>query len=124
MATSLPRGPEPPPESLLDALREATLTGRYAPGTRLVQDDLAAAFGVSRIPLREAPRRLEGEGLVIISPNRGAIVRPLAPKDIVDLYDLRLALESLAVRRAAERYADIRESTARRQEEAKAAVAS
>ena len=85
-----------------------------------MQDDLAETFRVSRIPLREALRRLEGEGLVIISPNRGAIVRPLAPKDIVDLYDLRLALETLAVRRAAERYADVRASTARRHAEAKA----
>ena len=79
MAVTLGHGPEPRSESLLDAMREAILTGRYAPGTRLVQDDLAAAFGVSRIPLREALRRLEGEGLVVISPNRGAIVRPLAP---------------------------------------------
>jgi DNA-binding GntR family transcriptional regulator len=102
---------EPRSESLVDALREAILTGRYAPGTRLVQEDLAEAFGVSRIPLREALRRLEGEGLVLISPNRGAIVRPLAPKDVVDLYDLRLALESLAIRRAAERFADLRGST-------------
>lgn len=102
---------EPRSETLVDALRESILTGRYAPGTRLVQEDLAEAFGVSRIPLREALRRLEGEGLVVISPNRGAVVRPLAPKDVVDLYDLRLALESLAIRRAAERYADLREPT-------------
>jgi len=59
MAMTAARGPEPRSESLLDALREAILTGRYAPGTRLVQDDLAAAFGVSRIPLRAALRRLE-----------------------------------------------------------------
>lgn len=118
----LTRAPETRFETLVDELREAILTGRYRAGERLVQEDLAEAFRVSRIPLREALRRLEGEGLVIISPNRGAIVRPLAPKDIVDLYDLRLALETLAVRRAAERYADVREVTARRQEEATAAV--
>ena len=118
------RAPETRFEALVDALREAILIGRYRAGERLVQDDLAEAFGVSRIPLREALRRLEGEGLVIISPNRGAIVRPLAPKDIVDLYDLRVALETLAVRRAAERYADVRPSTRRRQAEATAAVAS
>src|SRR6202165_4723685 len=100
MAWSLPRPPEPRSESLVDALRDGILTGRYAPGTRLVQEDLAVAFGISRIPLREALRRLEGEGLVVISPNRGAIVRPLSPKDVVDLYDLRLALEGLALRRA------------------------
>jgi DNA-binding GntR family transcriptional regulator len=116
------RAPETRFETLVDGLRDAILTGRYRAGERLVQDDLAETFRVSRIPLREALRRLEGEGLVIISPNRGAIVRPLAPKDIVDLYDLRLALETLAVRRAAERYYDIRASTAQRHAEAKAAI--
>jgi DNA-binding GntR family transcriptional regulator len=116
-------GSEPRSESLVEDLREAILTGRYGPGARLVQDDLAEAFGVSRIPLREALRRLEGEGLVVISPNRGAVVRALAPKDVVDLYDLRLALESLAVRRAAERYADLRASTKLRHAQARHAIA-
>jgi DNA-binding GntR family transcriptional regulator len=123
MALSLGRGPEPRSEGLVDALREAILTGRYAPGTRLVQEELAEAFGMSRIPLREALRRLEGEGLVVISPNRGAIVRPLAPKDVVDLYELRLALESLALRRAAARYADLRASTKARHAAARQAIA-
>jgi DNA-binding GntR family transcriptional regulator len=123
MAVNLGRSLEPRSEGLVDALREAILTGRYAPGTRLVQDDLAEAFGMSRIPLREALRRLEGEGLVVISPNRGAIVRPLAPKDVVDLYELRLALESLALRRASERYADLRASTKARHAQARQAIA-
>jgi DNA-binding GntR family transcriptional regulator len=122
MTTAVPRPPETRSEVLVDALRDAILTGRYAPGSHLVQEDLAVAFGVSRIPLREALRRLEGEGLVIISPNRGAIVRPLAPKDVVDLYDVRLALESLAVRRAAERFADLRASTEERRTLARRAV--
>ena len=124
MTTALPRLPETRSEVLVDALRDAILTGKYAPGMRLVQDDLAEAFGVSRIPLREALRRLEGEGLVVISPNRGAIVRPLSPKDVVDLYDVRLALESLAIRRAAERYADLRERTQERAALARRAIAS
>jgi len=123
MAMSLPRGPESRFEGVVDALREAILTGEYRPGERLVQDELAESLGISRIPLREALRRLEGEGLVIISPNRGAIVRPLAPKDVVDLYDVRVALESLAVRRAAEHYADLREPTDRMRDEARAATA-
>jgi DNA-binding GntR family transcriptional regulator len=123
MAMSWVRPAEPRSESLVDALRERVLTGRYAPGSRLVQEDLAETFGVSRIPLREALRRLEGEGLVVISPNRGAIVRPLAPKDVVDLYDLRLALETLALRRAAERFADLRETTKSLHAEADRAIA-
>ncbi|HZO95665.1 MAG TPA: GntR family transcriptional regulator [Candidatus Baltobacteraceae bacterium] len=123
MAISLARGPESRFDAVVDALREAILTGAYAPGERLVQDELAESLGISRIPLREALRRLEGEGLVIISPNRGAIVRPLAPKDVLDLYDVRLALESLAVRRAAEHYTDLRESTERMRDDARAAIA-
>lgn len=114
MRGSALRAVETRSETVIDALREAILVGRYAPGARLVQEELAAAFGISRIPLREALRRLEGEGLVTISPNRGAVVRPLSPKDVVDLYDLRLALESLALRRAAGRYADLRGATAER----------
>jgi DNA-binding GntR family transcriptional regulator len=59
----------------------------------------------------------------VISPNRGAIVRPLAPKDVVDLYDLRLALETLALRRASERYVDLRASTKARHAQARQAIA-
>ena len=114
MAVSLSAPPERRFAVLVDGLREAILTGRYRSGERLVQDELASAFGVSRIPLREALRLLEGEGLVVISPNRGAMVRPLIPKDVVDLFDVRLVLESLALREAAERYADLRDATAGR----------
>ena len=74
---SLARAPETPlgrPSSTPCARRSSP--GATRPGARLVQDDLAAAFGISRIPLREALRRLEGEGLVVISPNRGAVVQP------------------------------------------------
>ncbi len=109
-------------DSLIDALREAIQIGRYRPGARLVQEDLAAEYGTSRIPLREALRRLEGEGLVQISANRGAVVRPLDPRDIADLYDVRVALESLAARRAAERYVDLRPLTADLAREATVAV--
>jgi len=117
------RLPAPRSEAVVDALRDAILTGRYAPGTRLVEENLAAAFGVSRIPLREALRRLEAEGLVLSSPNRGATVRPLAPKDVVDLYDVRVALESLALDHAARRYADLRETTKARAAQARTAIA-
>ncbi|HTW84560.1 MAG TPA: GntR family transcriptional regulator [Candidatus Sulfotelmatobacter sp.] len=123
MAVSSPRGPETRFEGVVDALREAILTGRYQPGERLVQEELAERFGISRIPLREALRALEGEGLVIISPHRGTIVRPLSPKDVVDLYDVRLALETLAARRGAERLADLREATRERADAAAAAHA-
>jgi len=117
------RSTAPRSETVVDALRDAILTGRYAPGSRLVEEQLAATFGMSRIPLREALRRLEAEGLVLISPNRGAVVRPLSPKDVVDLYDVRLALESLALRRAAERFVDVRDATRARHAQARTAIA-
>lgn len=97
------------PAELVDELREAILDGRLQPGSRLVQEEVAERYGTSRIPLREALRRLEGEGLVITVANRGSVVRPLSPKDVADLYDVRLALESVAVRRAAERLIDLRD---------------
>lgn len=109
--------------SVIDDLREAILVGDYRPGAKLIQEELATRFGVSRIPLREALRRLEGEGLVLMSPNRGAVVRPLVPKDVADLFELRIALETVALRRAAERYADVRRETERRAREAAAAAA-
>jgi DNA-binding GntR family transcriptional regulator len=96
-------------QSVVTELRDAILTGRIAPGERLLQVELAERLGVSRIPLREALRTLHGEGLVVIEPNRGTICRPLEAKDLADLYAVRLALEGLAVRAAAERYLDLRQ---------------
>jgi DNA-binding GntR family transcriptional regulator len=95
-------------QSVVAELREAILTGEIAPGTRLLQVEVAQRYGVSRIPLREALQTLHAEGLVVIEPNRGTICRPLEPRDLTDLYALRLALEQLAVRTAAERLVDLR----------------
>ena len=108
---------------LVDRLRAAIVLGTIAPGERLVQADLAARFGVSRIPLREALHALHGEGLVVIEPNRGTICRPLEPRDLADLYTLRIALEQLAVSAAAERFVDLRASTERMGDQALAAHA-
>jgi DNA-binding GntR family transcriptional regulator len=99
-------------DAVLGRLRDAIVTGELEPGSRLVQEELAAQSGVRRIPLREDLRTLEGEGLVIIEPNRGAVCRPLEPKDLVDLYEVRLCLERFAVRTSAERFADLRARTA------------
>lgn len=127
MLTTAPArlGPAPPTrhESVVEELREAIVTGAIAPGERLLQVELAERFGVSRIPLREAMRTLHAEGLIVIEPNRGAVCRPLEPKDVSDLYAVRLALEQLAVREAAARFVDLRESTAVAGEAAKTAFA-
>ncbi|BCJ41422.1 GntR family transcriptional regulator [Actinoplanes ianthinogenes] len=84
-------------------LRRRILTIELAPGVRLVERDLAADLEVSRIPLREALRLLEADGLVLQVPHRGALVAPFGPADVRDLFDVREALEALAARLTAER---------------------
>lgn len=86
---------------VISALRIAILTGAVAPGERLRQEDLAQRFDASRIPIREALRALEYEGLVISEPNRGSRVVALDPVDIEEIYDLRILLEAEAIRLAA-----------------------
>lgn len=83
-----------------DFLRREVTIGRLAPGTALRQEELAAQLGVSRIPVREALSRLEAEGLIVIQPNRGAFVTELSVGDIGEIFELRLYLESQALRRA------------------------
>lgn len=83
-----------------DALRERILRGVYPDDTPLRQDALAAEFGVSRIPVREALRQLEAEGLVLFNPHRGAVVSSLSVDEIDELFELRAHIESDLVRRA------------------------
>lgn len=83
-----------------EALRERILRGVYADDTPLRQDALAAELGVSRIPIREALRQLEAEGLVVFNPHRGAVVSSLSVDEIDELFELRAQIESDLVRRA------------------------
>ena len=85
---------------VLTSMREAILTAALPPGTRLRQERLAEMFGTSRIPVREALRALEYEGLVTSLPYRGFTVTELDADDIEEVYDLRILLESHAVRLA------------------------
>lgn len=87
-------------EMVVAAIREAVLTGIYGPGDKLPQEKLAQALGASRIPVRAALRQLEAEGLVVFSPHRGATVRTLAPADVQEIYELRILLETFALRSA------------------------
>lgn len=86
-----------------DAVRRAIVEGRYAPGTRLIEQRVAEELEVSRTPVREALRRLESEGLVVVEPNRGAQVRPLTADEIGDLYEVRARLEGYGAELAAVR---------------------
>ncbi|MGC3953211.1 MAG: GntR family transcriptional regulator [Propionicimonas sp.] len=79
---------------------EAILSGEYAPGVMLAETTLGAELGVSRTPIRSALTRLQDEGWITIYPKRGALVRGMTDREIADLIDARLILESVSVRRA------------------------
>jgi DNA-binding GntR family transcriptional regulator len=90
-------------EFALEQLREAIIMGELQAGTPLRLDELARSLGMSISPIREAVRQLEALGLAKHVPHQGARVVALDVDDLRDLFEVRLALESLAVRRAAER---------------------
>lgn len=93
-------------EYVLSTLRSAILGGSLAGGTRLVQTELAAELEVSTTPVREALRDLATEGLVYFDPHRGAVVRSLDINEVREIYELRITLEPLMVRRTIERSTD------------------
>jgi DNA-binding GntR family transcriptional regulator len=94
-------------EQVRDRLREDILAGRLEPGTELSEVALAGQFGTSRGPLREALGRLAAEGLVTITPRRGAVVTQLSRQEFINAYQVREALETLAVRLAVPLMSDV-----------------
>ena len=105
MTTSRPEAANPPAFSSIQVpdlvgvveaqLQQAILSGRIAPGERIVEAELARQMGVSRAPVREAARRLESLGLLISRPRHGFAVRTVSPKQVNDLYEVRIQLELL-----------------------------
>src|SRR5438045_6045895 len=89
-------------EAALERLREAIIMGELTPGTPLRLEDLARSLGMSISPIREAVRELEGLGLAEHVPHHGAKVMRLDVEELRELFSVRLALEGMAVRRAAE----------------------
>jgi DNA-binding GntR family transcriptional regulator len=87
-------------EWVRDRLRSAVLAGDYPPGSRLVQTEIAERFGLSVTPVREAMRDLVAEGLIRLDPHKAATVRELDLDEALEINDLRLMLEPVAVRRA------------------------
>jgi DNA-binding GntR family transcriptional regulator len=90
-------------EMVFESLREAIILGRLKPGERLMEIQLAEEMGVSRTPVREAIRKLELEGFVVMVPRKGAYVAGVSIKDIADVFEVRSALEGLAAGLASER---------------------
>lgn len=85
---------------VVGGLRDAILSGVLAGGQPLRQDEIAEQFSVSRMPVREALRQLEGEGMVSFYPHRGAVVSELSYKEVVEIIEIRISLEVMALRKA------------------------
>lgn len=91
---------------VFNTLRQAILTGELKPGERLMEIHLADRLGVSRTPIREAMRKLELEGLVVMIPRKGAQVARITEKNLKDVLEVRRALDMLAVKLACDRMDD------------------
>ena len=89
------------PSVVLQQLEGMILAGKFAPGSQLTEIPLAAKLGVSRGPIREAFRGLEEKGLVRVEKNRGVFVRTITPTEADEIYEVRVALENLIVKKLA-----------------------
>jgi DNA-binding GntR family transcriptional regulator len=88
-------------------LRSLILSGQLPPGSSLRLGPLAASLGISVMPVRDALQRLEADGLVVVTPRRGTVVAELSVEDAEEIYALRVALEALCARQAAEHLTDL-----------------
>lgn len=102
----VPNYPDRPPataeEEAYQFLLGAICSGRFRKGDRLIAEDIAREIGTSRMPVREAFRRLDAQGLLTLRPNRGAVVSGLDIEQTREVFEMRAALEGLAVRIAAQ----------------------
>ena len=99
----MPSIPRTVKEALVENLRDEIVRGDYVPGQYLRLEEIAARFDVSTMPVREALRDLEAEGLVTVFPHRGTSVTELSADELQDIYDIRVALEGMATRLAVPR---------------------
>lgn len=84
-------------DTIYAALRELIVQSQFRPGQRLTEAELAARFGSSRTPVREALRKLERDGWIVLVPHRGCHVRQFTVRELDDTYEVRIALERLSV---------------------------
>lgn len=94
-------------DAVVDGIRDQILSGELQPGDRLRQDELADMFGVSTMPVREALRHLQAEGLVTFHPNKGATVAEISVAEYEEIYRIREELEVLAAEWAAQDFSRI-----------------
>jgi len=93
-------------EIVFEYLRQSIVEGKLEPGKRLMEIQMAEQLGVSRTPVREAIRKLELEGLVVMVPRKGAYIADVSIKDVLEVLEVRMVLEGLAASLAAERMSD------------------
>lgn len=93
-------------ELVCENIRQAIIDGTFSPGERLMEIQLADEMGVSRTPVREAIRKLELEGFVVMIPRRGTYVADISIRDITEIYEIRTCLDVLSAGLAAERITD------------------
>ncbi len=93
-------------DHIAEVLRSAIVDGLMQAGEPLKQDEIAARFSVSKIPVREALKRLEAEGLVSFEKNRGAVVATMSPDEIIEYLDIRAVLEAKAAELSAPHITD------------------
>jgi DNA-binding GntR family transcriptional regulator len=87
-------------ERILETIRDAIMSGALKPGEKVAEPELAARFGISRTPIREAFRQLESEGYLSVVPRKGALVASFSPKDVEEFYAIKSVLEGYAARKA------------------------
>lgn len=88
-------------EDIAESIKAAIIKGKFKPGEKISEGDLAESMGISRTPLREAFRKLENEGFIEIIPRKGAIVTEIDAREAYHLYEIKSTLEGLAARLAA-----------------------
>lgn len=100
LSPTITKAPTSTPDVIAAQLRSAILRGHYQNDEPLRQDTIAAEYGVSKVPIREALVQLKSEGLVTFKTNRGAFITTLSPEEADEIYTMRRALETLALERA------------------------
>ncbi|HEX7116452.1 MAG TPA: GntR family transcriptional regulator [Steroidobacter sp.] len=93
-------------QRITDGIRQLILSGELRPGSRVRQEELADRFGTSRLPVREALRKLESEGLIVLVPNSSAWVAKLDLAECVEVYKIREAIDPLAIAESVRRITD------------------
>ena len=89
-----------------DRIKEAILAGTFAPGQKIAESDIARQMDVSRAPIREAARLLERQGLLVAKKNAGFFIRPMERRHIDEIYEMRIILQTAAIRLAVSRVTD------------------